>query len=375
MSQGVLAGTAVLEFAGIGPGPFACGVLADLGAVVVRVERPQGGGSLPAGLERTGVTNRVIVEADLKDEEGLALVKRLMPAVDVIVEGFRPGVADRLGIGPRAAMEVNPRIVYASVTGWGQDGPYASMAGHDINYIGLSGVLASIGAEAPVPPLNLVGDYAGGSMFAVVGILAALVKRNRSGEGSVVDVAMVDGSAKLLEPIRALYNAGLWSEQRASNLLDGGAPFYRTYQTSDDRYVAVGALEPAFYDAMVHGLGLDPAELPDRLDPSRWAELEQQFAAVFRTRTREAWGEVFEGTDACVTPVLTMSEVGAHPHNVDRAALLATPDGPMPSPAPRFTGHPATPSDAATVSDTLVALGMVQSAADRLVEEGTAYRV
>jgi alpha-methylacyl-CoA racemase len=272
-------------------------------------------------------------------------------------------------------MDVNPGVVYASITGWGQEGPYASMAGHDINYIGLSGVLASIGAEAPVPPLNLVGDYAGGSMFAVVGILAALVKRDRSGGGSVVDVAMVDGSAKLLEPIRALYNAGLWSERRASNLLDGGAPFYRTYRTSDDRYVAVGALEPAFYDALIRGLGLDPDELPDRMDPTRWEELEQRFSAIFGTRTRDAWAEVFDGTDACVTPVLSMSEVGDHPHNLDRAALRATPDGPMPSPAPRFADHPARTSVAPTVGETLVAFGLARGAAERLVKKGMAYRV
>lgn len=375
MNQGVLTGTTVLEFAGIGPGPFACGVLADLGASVVRVERPHGRESLPGGLDRIGVTNRIILEADLKDDRGLDLVRSLLPHVDVIVEGFRPGVADRLGIGSQLAREVNPGVVYASITGWGQDGPYAPMAGHDINYIGLSGVLASIGTEAPMPPLNLVGDYAGGSMFAIVGILAALVKRERSGDGSVVDVAMVDGSAKLLEPIRALYNAGLWTERRASNLLDGGAPFYRTYRTADDRFVAVGALEPAFYEALIRGLGLDPADLPDRMDPTRWGELEQRFSAVFRTRTRDAWAEVFEGTDACVTPVLAMSEVGDHPHNLERAALRATPDGPMPSSAPRFVGPTATPLLAPTVSDTLVAFGLAPGAADRLVEEGTAYRV
>lgn len=375
MSPGALAGITVLEFAGIGPGPFACGLLADMGAAVIRVERPQGVGSLPGGLNRIGVADRIILEVDVKSEDGLALVRSLFQHVDVVVEGFRPGVATRLGIGPTSALEANPGIVYASITGWGQDGPYASMAGHDINYIGLSGVLAAIGGGAPTPPLNLVGDYGGGSMFAIAGILAALVKRDRSGEGSVIDVAMVDGSAKLLEPIRALYNAGVWSEQRGSNLLDGGAPFYRTYRTADDGYVAVGALEPAFYDAFIRGLGLDPAELPDRMDPSRWSELEERFSAVFGTRTRDAWAEVFEGTDACVTPVLMMSEVGDHPHNAVRNALRMTEGGPMPTAAPRFAGHEATSTNVATVLETLVALGLPEDAAERLVEEGTAYRV
>lgn len=364
----------VVELAGIGPGPFACGLLADLGAHVVRVERPTGPdglrGGLPGGLGGIGVRDRVIVEVDVKEESGLETVRTMVRHADVLVEGYRPGVAERLGLGPLDAHAINPRLVYARITGWGQSGPLAGMAGHDINYIGLSGVLAAIGSEHPTPPLNLVGDYGGGALFAVVGILAGIIEREQTGLGTVVDAAMVDGSAALLAPIRDLLNIGMWSERRSTNLLDGGAPFYRTYRTADDRYVAVGALEAPFYEALVSGLGIDPGSIPDRMDPSSWHELEVIFAEAFSARTRDEWALVFEGTDACVTPVLTMSEVMDHPHNSERIALVETPIGARPNVAPRFgdgTVRSAAPRDAA---DTLALLGLSEETLSALGATG-----
>ncbi len=331
-----LDGLNVVELAGIGPGPFACGLLADLGAQVVRVERPMGADGLPGGLGGIGIRDRVIVEVDVKEAAGLETVRTMVRHADVLVEGFRPGVAERLGLGPVDVHAINPRVVYARITGWGQSGALAGMAGHDINYIGLSGVLASIGRDDPIPPLNLVGDYGGGAMFAVVGILAGIIERERTGHGTVIDAAMVDGSAALLAPIRDLLNVGLWGEGRSANLLDGGAPFYRTYRTSDGRYVAVGALEAPFYEALLSGLGIDSSSIPDRMDPGSWRELEVIFSEAFSTRTRDDWALVFDGTDACVTPVLTMSEVMDHPHNAQRSALIGTPAGQRPNIAPRM---------------------------------------
>jgi alpha-methylacyl-CoA racemase len=246
-------------------------------------------------------------------------VRSLIDSADVLIEGFRPGTTERLGVGPERFNDSNPGLVYVRVTGWGQEGPYASMAGHDINYIGLSGALAAIGEEErPTPPLNLLGDYAGGSMFAVVGVLAALVERSHTGRGAIIDTAMIDGVSSLLAPIRDLSEMGAWVENRSSNLLDGGAPFYRTYATSDGRFVAVGALEPAFYSAFVEGLGLDESDLPNRFDPDNWANLAATFSGVLAAESRDHWQSVFDGTDACVTPVLAMSESQTHPQNQAR---------------------------------------------------------
>jgi alpha-methylacyl-CoA racemase len=262
------------------------------------------------------------------------------------------------------------------------------MAGHDINYIGLTGVLAAIGtSDHPLPPLNLVGDYGGGAMFAVVGALAGIIERSRTGRGGVVDVAMVDGASRLLGPIRDLLGVGMWTERRGANLLDGGAPFYRTYRTSDGRFVAVGALEPRFYDELIEGLGLDPGALPDRFDPDAWPDLHERFADAFAGGTAAHWAEVFDGTDACVTPVLTMSEVAAHPHAAARGIIAETPGGPVAAPAPRFSAMmdapaagsatpPQRPSDGArAVSDTLGALGVPRTVVDELMARGAAYRV
>lgn len=363
-----LTGVKVIELGGIGPAPMACGILGDLGATVVRIERP-GGSGLPGGLGTIGVSGRIVVELDAKQPDDLAVLWTMVAGADILVEGYRPGVVERLGIGPDAACARNPRLVYVRVTGWGQDGPRSQMAGHDINYIGVTGVLDAIGTDEPVPPLNLVGDYGGGAMFAVVGVLAALVERSRTGTGRVVDAAMVDGTAILAAPIRDLLDRGLWVERRASNLLDGGAPFYRTYRTADGRAVAVGAIEEPFYLAMLAGLEIDPAGLPDRLDPSAWPEIAERLADVFATRTRDEWAARFDGTDACVTPVLTFGEAVRDDHAAERRAYLPAERGVRPAPAPRMLPAADERMDQ-SASDTLRELGCTEEMLSALERAG-----
>jgi alpha-methylacyl-CoA racemase len=343
-SAGPLAGLRVVELAGIGPGPHACMVLADLGADVVRVER--GRSNLPEQLAADAdvtLRGRTRVVADLKDPSDLAAVLDLIDLADVLVEGFRPGVAERIGLGPQVCLARNPRLVYGRMTGWGQDGPMAGMAGHDLNYLSITGILDSIGrdGERPVPPLNLVGDYGGGSMFLVVGVLGALWERERSGRGQVVDAAIVDGVGALAQLVWSLHGTGTWSPGRGRNLLDGSTPFYDTYECADGRFVAVGALEPQFFAALLHGLGIDPATLPEQWDRPRWAELRSTLEASFRTRSRDEWAEVFDNTDACVTPVLSLDEVPAHPHLAARGSFGLVDGMPAASPAPRFSRTPA----------------------------------
>jgi alpha-methylacyl-CoA racemase len=374
VSTAPLAGITVIEIAGIGPVPFACDQLEDLGATIVRVDRP-GGHGLPVTMSSIGRRPRVTVSLDLKDDADRHLASTLISHADVLLDPYRPGVAERLGIGPDEMFERNHRLVYARVTGWGQYGPYASMAGHDINYIGLSGSLAAIGPrDAPMPPLNLVGDYGGGAMFAVTGILAALVERAATGLGQVIDVAMVDGAAALVGPIRDLHDAGLWSPQRRANLLDGGAPFYACYRTSDDEFMAVGALEPQFYSLLVSGLELDEAALGNRLDPGEWPRIGEIFSDTFATRTREEWTEIFDGTDACVTPVLSMDEVGDHPHNAARHALVSTGSGHRPHPAPRFSGTrgyaDTGEEDLESAQELLISLGLDRDAVEQMRDQG-----
>lgn len=339
-TSGPLSGVTVVEFEAIGPVPYACALLADLGASVTRIVRPEGAKNLlPGALADMGDSSGSSVAVDLKDQEGLAVALSLVSGADVLVEGFRPGTLERLGLGPEVVCEAAPTIVYARVTGWGQEGPYAHMAGHDINYIGLAGALHAIGpAEQPIPPLNLLGDYAGGALYAVIGILAALNERSRTGKGQVIDVSMVDGASALLAPIRTMQQMGLWNDERHANLLDGGAPFYRTYRTSDGRFVAVGALEPAFYAALLDGLGIETTAIPDRLDPKSWRDLTVLFERTFASKTQAQWQEIFDGTDACVTPVLPMSEMQDHPHNAHRKAIVTDNGVERPSPAPRFSG-------------------------------------
>jgi alpha-methylacyl-CoA racemase len=338
--SGPLAGLKVVELAGIGPGPHAAMILADLGADVVRVDRPSGGLQLgSADAPDPTLRGRRRVAADLKDPAGRETVLRLVERADVLLEGYRPGVTERLGVGPDDCLARNARLVYGRMTGWGQDGPLAQRAGHDINYISLTGALHAIGraGERPVPPLNLVGDFGGGSMLLVVGVLAALWEAQRSGQGQVVDAAMVDGASLLAQMVWALLGQKLWTDGRDSNLLDGHAPFYDTYTCADGRHVAVGALEPQFYAALLAGLDVDAAELPAQYDPAGWPALRARFTEVFAGRTRDEWAAVFADTDACVTPVLAWGEVAAHPHLAARATIVA-PDGvAQAAPAPRFS--------------------------------------
>jgi alpha-methylacyl-CoA racemase len=337
--MGPLAGLRVVELAGIGPAPFCAMLLADLGADVVRVDRP--GGTTVPGVGGRDLLNRGkrSVTVDLKNPRGPEVVLRLAERADVLIEGYRPGVAERLGIGPDQCLERNPRLVYGRMTGWGQDGPLAHSAGHDIAYIGITGVLHAIGRAdgPPQVPMNLVGDFGGGALYLAVGILAAL----RSGKGQVVDAAIVDGAAHLATMIFGLVSNGGWRPERGANLLDTGAPFYDVYETSDGEYMAVGPLESQFYREFLRLLGLDGEDLPAQLDIPRWPELRKRFAEVFATRTRREWTAVFEGTDACVAPVLSLAEAPSHPHIAARGTLVERDGFVQPAPAPRFSATPA----------------------------------
>ena len=341
-ATGPLAGLRVVEVAGIGPGPFCAMLLADLGADVIRVDRP-GGGTRTVDT-RFDVLNRSrrSVAVDLKNPGGADVVLRLAERADILMEGFRPGVAERLGIGPDACWERNPKLVYGRMTGWGQEGPLAAAAGHDIAYIALTGALHAIGRAdgPPQVPLNLLGDFGGGGLLLAFGMLAALWESQRSGQGQVVDAAIVDGTATLSSMIFGMLASGFWADQRGSNLLDTGAPFYDVYETSDGGHMAVGALEPQFYAELVRLLELSDADLPGQHDRSRWAQMRATFAARFKERTREEWTKVFDGTDACVAPVLSMTEAPQHPHNVARGTFVERDGVTQPSPSPRFSRTP-----------------------------------
>jgi alpha-methylacyl-CoA racemase len=340
---GPLAGLRVVELEGIGPVPHAAMVLADLGADVVRIGRPGGGLRLgPPGAVDPTLRGRRVVAANLKEPDGREAVLSLVARADVLLEGLRPGVTERLGVGPDECHKRNPRLVYARMTGWGQEGPLASRAGHDINYISLTGALHAIGraGERPVPPLNLVGDFGGGSMLLVTGVLAALWEAQRSGRGQVVDAAMVDGASLLVQMVWGMLPTGWWSDERGANLLDGAAPFYDTYTCGDGRFVAVGAIEPQFYRALLDGLGLSQDEQPDQMDRSHWPEVKAKFAGIFATRTRDEWAAIFAGTDACVTPVLAFGEVPAHPHMAARGTVVDHDGTLQAAPAPRFSRTP-----------------------------------
>ncbi|WP_369374825.1 CaiB/BaiF CoA transferase family protein [Streptomyces sp. cg36] len=339
--NGPLTGVRVVELAGIGPGPFAAMLLADLGADVVRVDRPGGAGLAIDPAHDLTNRNKRSVLIDLKAPDGPARVLDLVERADILIEGYRPEVAERLGVGPRHCLARNPRLVYGRMTGWGQDGPLAQRAGHDIAYIAVTGTLGMIGRpdEGPTVPANLVGDYAGGSLYLVVGVLAALQHARTHGEGQVVDAAIVDGAAHLATMIHGMLAAGGWQDRRGANLLDGGCPFYGTYETADGQYMAVGSLEQRFYDEFVRLIGL--AEVaPARKDLARWGELRTAIAERFRTRTRAEWTAVFEGSDACVAPVLSLREAPAHPHLAARATFVEHGGLTQPAPAPRFSATP-----------------------------------
>lgn len=332
-----LSGLRILEFDGLGPVTFAGMILADLGAEVLRLTRSASAGSAVFAEVGGEVLHRgrAAVEVNLKDPADHARILDLIGGADAVIEGFRPGVMERLGLGPDICAARNPRIVFGRVTGWGQTGPMADQVGHDINYIALSGALHAMGEpdRPPRAPLNLVGDYGGGAMLLVTGVLAGLLEAQRTGQGRVVDAAMTDGSALLMSLFSALSSRGLWNEMRGSNLLDGGAPFYRCYACRDGGHVAVGALEPRFYAALIAGLGLTAEEAP-QFDMASWPVLHRQFEALFATRDRDDWAAHFAGTEACVTPVLSLAEAAQHPHNVGRGTFAGAP--PQPAPAPRF---------------------------------------
>ncbi len=342
-----LAGVRIVEMAGLGPVPFAAMWFSDMGADVIRIDRA--GGSDLAGIEPAFMRRgRRSIGLDLKQPGAKGVALDLAASSDALIEGFRPGVMERLGLGPDECMGANPSLVYGRMTGWGQHGPWSSMAGHDINYLALSGMLHAIGpGERPVPPLNLVGDYGGGAMVLIAGVLASIVAVKSGADGCVVDAAMTDGAAYLGSLEYALLGEGWWTPQRESNLLDGGAPYYRTYETSDGEHMAVGAIEPQFYAALLTGLGLDPERLPHQNSLANWPELIDQFAAVFLTRTRGEWTQIFAGTDACVAPVLSMAEAPAHEHNLARGTFVEHLGVGHPAPAPRF--HQESPGEAPTL--------------------------
>ncbi|WAC92479.1 CaiB/BaiF CoA transferase family protein [Mycobacterium sp. Aquia_213] len=342
MSGGPLAGIKVIELGGIGPGPHAGMVLADLGADVVRVRRP-GGLTMPAEDRDLLHRGKRIVDLDVKTQPGALL--ELAAKADVLLDCFRPGTCERLGIGPDDCAAVNPRLIYARITGWGQDGPLASTAGHDINYLSQTGALSALGYadRPPMPPLNLVADFGGGSMLVLVGIAVALYERERSDRGQVVDAAMVDGVSVLAQMMWTMKAIGSLRDKRESFLLDGGAPFYRCYETSDGKYMAVGAIEPQFFAALLSGLGLSPDEVPGQLEIGSYQQMYDIFAQRFASRTRDEWTQVFAGTDACVTPVLTWSEAATDDHLNARSTVITAHGVEQAAPAPRFSRTPAGP--------------------------------
>jgi alpha-methylacyl-CoA racemase len=349
--MGPLAGLQVVELASIGPGPFAAMLLADLGATVVRIDRTEPSGlgvPMPARFD-VGGRGRRSVALDIKRAAGRDAALRLVDRADVLIEGWRPGVAERLGLGPEECLARNPGLVYGRMTGFGQQGPLASAAGHDLNYIALAGALHAIGpAGQPLPPLNLVGDYGGGALYLAFGIMAALFERQRSGRGQVVDAAMVDGASSLMSLFHGLAAGGQWDPaQRAANLLDGGAPFYATYETADGRFVSIGALEPKFFAELAQRIGLDERFVKRQYDRRCWADMREAITTIMRGRTRDDWCTLLEGSDACFAPVLTLAEVADHPHARERAAFIVIGGVRQPAPAPRFSrSSPSTPTAA-----------------------------
>ncbi len=342
--SGPLDGVKVIELAGIGPGPFCAMMLADMGADVVRIDRAgnvSGGdpATPPADLLNRG---RRSVGVDLKNPDGVETVLRLVESADALIEGFRPGVTERLGLGPDVCLARNPGLVYGRMTGWGQDGPYANAAGHDINYIALAGALHPIGraGEAPVPPLNMIGDFGGGGMLLAFGVACGIVSARTTGKGQVIDAAMVDGAAVLFTFVHGMMAMGMWQDERGVNMLDTGAHFYDVYETSDGGYVSIGSIEPQFYAELLRLTGLDDADLPWQHDKTEWPALKERFAALFKTKTRDEWCSIMERTDVCFAPVLSLSEAPGHPHNVHRETFVERDGIVQPAPAPRFSATP-----------------------------------
>jgi alpha-methylacyl-CoA racemase len=343
--MGVLSGYRVIELAGIGPGPMCAMLLSDMGADVVRIDRLADAGlGISAGTKFNLLNRgRRSVALDLKRPEAIETVLKMAERADALIEGFRPGVTERLGLGPDVCLGRNPKLVYGRMTGWGQEGPLAHAAGHDINYIALSGALHSIGrrGEAPVPPLNLVGDFGGGALYLALGIVAGLLEAQKSGKGQIVDAAMVDGAASLMTAIYGLRGSGLWTENRGENMLDTGAHYYEVYETSDGKYISVGSIEAKFYDELLRLSGLKNQELPRQQDRNAWPALKERVAAIFKSKTRDEWCKIMEGSDVCFAPVLSMDEAPQHPHNRRRGTFVQVEGVTQPGPAPRFSRTPS----------------------------------
>ena len=366
-----LAGVTIVELAGIGPGPYAGMMLADMGATVIKIDRVGGAARLFPSARETEIMDRGkrSIQIDMKADAGRAVLLDLIARSDGLIEGFRPGVTERLGVGPAEALAVNPTLVYGRITGWGQDGPLADTAGHDIDYIAVAGALGSIGSEDPEIPLNLVADFGGGGMFLVTGMLAGIISARATGEGTVVDAAMVDGVAHLMSLVHGGLAGGWWFDGRRRNLLDGGAPFYAVYRTADDRHVAVGALEPKFFAELIDRLGLDPVWLGRQNDPSSWPDMRAAFEATFARRTREEWADLFSDGDACVAPVMSLTEAPAHPHLRYRRTFVDVEGVLQPAPAPRFSGRePAIEKPAVPGAHTVTILSEIGYPAERIAE-------
>lgn len=338
MGQGPLSGLKILEFAGIGPGPFCGMLLSDLGADVVRIDRLGGGRSSKTDVTARG---RRSVALDLKSPEAVEICLKMMEKADGVFEGFRPGVMERLGLGPDLALKRNPKIVYGRMTGWGQTGPYAKAAGHDMNYIAISGALGAIGtAEKPIPPLNLVGDFGGGALYLAFGLLAGVIHARATGDGQVIDCAMSDGAASLMAMFYGFKASGMWSEARRNNLLDGGAHFYDTYRCSDGKWISIGSIEPQFYALLLEKTGITDPEFQAQMDRSKWPDLHDRLAAVIEMKTRDEWCAIMDASDVCFAPVLNLAEAPLHPHNVARETFVTLDGVVQPAPAPRFSKTP-----------------------------------
>ena len=376
--MGPLSGIRVIEMAGLAPAPYAGMILADFGAEVIRVDRTPTSGSRPDPTRDYLARGKRSIGINMKSHEGAETLLSLLEKADVLLEPFRPGVMEKLGVGPDVALARNPGLVFARLTGWGQDGPYATMAGHDIDYIAMSGALSLFGrpGDKPLPPVNLLGDFAGGGMLCAMGILLALFEKTRSGKGQVVDAAMVDGAAHLSTFLFGFFRAGLWSKDRGTNLLDTGAPFYDTYATSDGEFMAVGAIEPQFYVLLLQGLELDADALPHQMDREAWPRMRELFTKTFASKTRDAWAKIFDGTDACVAPILGLDEAADHPVNVARKVFVEGVGGqPMPAPAPRLSrtpGHASTkaPIPGTDTDDVLAGLGLSKERIEELRRSG-----
>lgn len=378
--MGPLQGTKVIEMAGIGPGPFCGMLLSDMGAEVLRVDRADAVGSASERDPRFEAMHRGrrSIAVDLKHPEGVATVKRLVASADVLIEGYRPGVMERLGLGPQTCLATQPRLIYGRMTGWGQQGPMAQAAGHDINYIAITGALHAIGngAGKPVPPLNLVGDFGGGALYLAFGIACALLEARQSGQGQVVDASIVDGTSSLLTFLHGAFARDAWSHERGSNLLDGGRPWYDSYETLDGRHICIGAIESRFYQELLSRIGLSDEDLPEQNDPAGWAHLRTRFATVFKSKTRDEWSALLEGTDACFAPVLDLHEAQRHPHNLARRAFVHVDGLAQPAPAPRFSRTPSqvagpAPRAGQHSREALGQWGFTAAEADRLLASGS----